>query len=326
MHSALPIRVNTPTYIRTLDLERDLGEVADLIELCFPLHLDPDGQSYVKEMRKSARDMRLLGWLGNLAEMGTSKVAGFVWEQDGHIIGNLSLIPFNFGGHYFHMIANVAVHPNHRGRGIAHQLTQNALAYLRRRNERQTWLQVRDDNPAAIRLYRSFGFEDRAVRTSWRIRPKDIQVSKKNLDERLHIRRRRKDDWEHQKAWLAQIYPIELRWNLPVNFQRFSPGFFQTAVNVLDGVFLKHWAVERHHKLEGVITWQKTSNFTNNVWMALSEETEGETLAGALADIRKRISGRHPITVDYPNERCKGQFEDLGFIPFRTLIWMACKL
>lgn len=326
MNAALPIDFQSKSHIRTLDLTHDLSKVADLIEVCFPLHLDPDGQSYVKEMRKSARDMRLIGWLGNLSEMERSKAAGFVWEEDGHIIGNLSLIPFRFSGHRFHMIANVAVHPDQRGRGIARSLTQHALAYLRRSNERYTWLQVRDDNPAAIHLYRSFGFVDRAIRTSWRIRPKDIRVNKPDLNERLLIRRRRKDDWELQKTWLAQNYPPELRWNLPVNFQRFSPGLIQTAANVLDGVFLRSWAIERYNKLEGVITWQKTSSFTNNLWIALPEATEKETLPGALAFILRRISGRHPITIDYPNERCKTYFENSGFIAFRTLIWMECKL
>ena len=326
MNQGLSIRYSTTNHIRTLDLRRDLGKVADLIEVCFPLHLDPDGQSYVKEMRKSARDMHLMGWLGQLVELGNKKATGFVWEEDGRIIGNLSLIPFKFNNHRFHMIANVAVHPEHREQGIARSLTQCALAYLRRINERRAWLQVRDDNLAAIHLYRSFGFVGRAVRTSWRIRPKDINMSKKNPDIHILIRYRHKSDWNLQKTLLAKNYPVELRWNLPVNFQRFSPGFFQTTVNVLDGLFLKHWAVERDSKLEGVITWQKTSSFTNNLWLALPEETEGETLPRALVNICKKISGRHPITVDYPNARCKTQFENLGFIPFRTLIWMECKL
>ena len=46
--------------IRKIDIACDLNPVADLIELCFPSHLDPDGKTDVNEMRKASRDMRLM--------------------------------------------------------------------------------------------------------------------------------------------------------------------------------------------------------------------------------------------------------------------------
>jgi len=66
------------SHIRKLDLTRDLDQVADLIERCFPIHLDYDGQTYIKEMRKTAREMRLLGWLSNLAIPGSSLSTRFL--------------------------------------------------------------------------------------------------------------------------------------------------------------------------------------------------------------------------------------------------------
>lgn len=60
-----------------------------------------------------------------------AKNSGFVWEENGQIIGNLSLIPSTKGGRRVVVIANVAVHPDHRRRGIAHELTQRALQTLR---------------------------------------------------------------------------------------------------------------------------------------------------------------------------------------------------
>ncbi len=81
-------------HIRKMNLSQDLDPVADLIEMCFPIHLDKDGQQYIHEMRQAAREMRMASWLSALADVGNIKASGFVWEEDERIIGNLSLIPF----------------------------------------------------------------------------------------------------------------------------------------------------------------------------------------------------------------------------------------
>ena len=255
-------------HIRRLDLSKDLDQVADLIERCFPISRDPDGQTYIQEMRKAARDMRMLGWLTNLAEMGSTKTAGFVWTDSGEILGNLSLIPFQKEGRRIHLIANVAVHPDHRRQGIARALTQRALAYLQRRGDRTAWLQVRMDNDAAI----------------------------------------------------------DIRWNLPVEFNRFTPGFFQRLVNFLDGMQFKHRAFYLQEELQGVITWQKTNSYANNLWLAFPVDKEAELLPAALARVLKHLNREQPLSIDYPQGRFHQHFDELGFENFRTLIWMRCRL
>ena len=312
--------------IRRLDLSSDLDKIADLIEMCFPIERDPDGQTYIREMRKAARDMRMLGWLSNLAEMGSSKSAGFVWEDSNDIQGNLSLIPFQKDGRRIHLIANVAVHPDYRRQGIARALTQHALGYLRRRGDPEAWLQVRVDNDAAIALYQSAGFEKRAIRTTWRIRPVDFTREGAQLKNYFRVRKRDQQDWAQHRALLAEAYPFELRWNLPVDFNRLAPGLFQKLMNFLDGMRFRHWPFYRQFELRGVITWQKTSAYANNLWLAFPPEREAEVLPSALADVIKRLSRKHPLSVDYPQGRAKEVFEELGFEAFRTLIWMRCSL
>lgn len=325
MAASLP-NIENSNPIRKLELLKDLDRVADLIEICFPIHLDQDGRTYVREMRKAARDMRLMGWLSNLAEMGIGKASGFVWEEGNQIIGNLSLIPFQMDGHRMHLIANVAVHPNYRRRGIARALTARTLAYLRQQNERQVWLQVRDDNPAAVNLYRSIGFADQVARTTWRIRPFEFRTAITSNPSDHMIRRRRISDWESQQRWLENAYPFTIRWNLPVDFRHFAPGTLQGVTNFLDGVSLRHWAFDVTGECQGAITWQKTTSFANNLWLAFPEETEDETLPTALDFIRKRLSSKHPLSIDYPTGRFQTHFEALGFENFHTLIWMRLML
>lgn len=313
-------------HIRKLDLSRDLDQVADLIEICFPIHKDHDGQTYVQEMRKAAREMRMMGWLTNLAEMGSQRASGFVWEKEGQIIGNLSLVPFQKDGRRIHLIANVAVHPDYRRQGIARALTVHALTFLRRLGEKQTWLQVRDDNPGAIDLYRSVGFVDRFARTTWRIRPFEFKALPTSRFPDLSIRRRKPADWKNQQQWLDYAYPHEIRWNLPVDFRRFTPGLLHVLENFLDGINLRHWTVVKADKNFGTITWQKTKSFANNLWLAFPEETENKVLTIALEMVLKRLARKHPLSIDYPKGWSSQDLESMGFENFRTLIWMSHSL
>ena len=243
-------------YIRSLDLSSDLNHVADLVESCFPIHSDPDGQTYIREMRKAARDYRLLGWISQVDNVNTRKPAGFVWVKNGQIIGNMSLIPFTHLGKKIHLIANVAVHPNHRRQGIARALTIHALKHLGRMGDSEVWLQVRHNNPSAIHLYQSVGFEEGAVRTTWRVRPCKFQSKKASSFQTSKLTHREKSHWDNQKHWLAITYPQEIRWNLPLNFKRLQPGVFQMMSNILDGVLLRNWRIEEQGRLKGLITWQ----------------------------------------------------------------------
>jgi ribosomal protein S18 acetylase RimI-like enzyme len=311
------------THIRKLDLSRDLDYVADLIELCFPINLDPDGQTYIRQMREAARNLHYLRWLNTLADTGTTRLLGFVWEEGSQLVGNLSLIPFQQAGLQIHLIANVAVHPDYRRRGIGRALTQQAITYLRQRNEPRVWLQVRQDNPAAQALYRNLGFSDQFTRTTWRIRPSELRTSPTPSQPEIALRKRSKTDWNLQKLHLDKAYHNGIRWYLPVDFSRFEPGWVQTVTNFLDGTKLRHWTVLAQGRPAGTITWQKTDVFAHNIWLALEEESEPTLLPTTLRLMLNKLSSSHPLSVDYPHDRHHDIFESLGFQHFRTLIWMS---
>lgn len=318
--------LTTTTRVRKLNLATDLNQVADLVEMCFPIHLDPDGQMYVREMRKTARQMQVLSFVLDLIDAQGSKAAGFVWEEDGRVIGNLSLIPFQKDHQRIHLIANVAVHPDHRRRGIARALTERAVGYLSRQNEPSVWLQVSEENEAAIHLYRSIGFEDQVTRTTWRIRPFEFQREIVPPLRNARVIRWGKTCWDAQQCWLEANYPGLMRWNLQVNFSQFNPGWMRQFLNILEGIRLKHWVVKSGDQCAGVLTWQKTNSYANNLWLAFPAETEEETLPKGLEIAMRQLPSRHPISIDYPVGRFEAQFKALGFTQFRTLIWMRCLL
>jgi ribosomal protein S18 acetylase RimI-like enzyme len=125
-----------------------LPRVADLIELCFDTNMDSEGRSYVRQMRRASRDVSFMRWASAAIETASLPLSGFVWEQDGRIIGNASLVPFRHKGKRIFLIANVATHPDHRRKGIARFLTEQVMRQARQRGAEELWLHVRADNPA----------------------------------------------------------------------------------------------------------------------------------------------------------------------------------
>ena len=61
-------------------------------------------------------------------------------------------------------ITNVAVHPDHRGQGVAKVLLKLMLDYCEEQGISDVTLEVRPSNEPALRLYRGFGFREEGRR------------------------------------------------------------------------------------------------------------------------------------------------------------------
>lgn len=299
--------------------------MAELIEVCFASTLDADGREYLRQLRWAARDTQYLSWLQGAAERLATPLYGYVWEEHGRIVGNLSLIPMYRAGHLIYLIANVAVHPDFRQRGIGHQLTQRALDYLRERGVQSAWLQVRDDNPAAYRLYLATGFVERTRRTTWH--SADSHVALPNLLEGLTIQHRRGEDWALQARWLQANYPAEVTWNLSFNARRLSPSLLNRLVGLLRGEAQQHWAAYRNGQALGFVTWEPMRSASDMLWVAAPEETEDLALQALLAHARLALVRRgRPLSINYPAGRAQAAFEAAGFQAHQTLVWMEAVL
>src|SRR5512133_238896 len=163
----IPVKANDHPHVRPLNVLRDLSAVADLIEICFSPTMDNDGQRYLSDMRRASRDDSFLHWASRMTETATLPLMGYVWEQDGKIVGNASLIPFRDKGKRVYLVANVATHPDYRRRGIGRALTEGVMKQARDKKAAAIWLHVRDDNLGAIKLYEELGFREIARRTTW---------------------------------------------------------------------------------------------------------------------------------------------------------------
>ena len=146
------------TGVRPFNPYRDLRPVTELIGVAFSDKLGPDGQIALAEMRRIARWSPLLWWLYWPAWNRVGVAPGFVWVEQGRVVGNVSLRRALQWGGFF--VGNVAVHPDWRRRGIARALMEAALEVISARGGRWVGLEVRADNQVARWLYEHLGFQD----------------------------------------------------------------------------------------------------------------------------------------------------------------------
>ncbi|OGO65443.1 MAG: hypothetical protein A2030_09655 [Chloroflexi bacterium RBG_19FT_COMBO_50_10] len=316
------IPVTAQGHLRRLDMRRDLAKVADLVELCFYDTLDPEGKQYLKEMRRAAQNASFLGWASSMIDEAAMPPSGYVWEEDGRLVGNLSLIPNNFQGRRGYMIANVATHPEYRGRGIARALTITALDYAREHNSASAWLQVRDDNPGAIHIYVTSGFQERLRRTSWFSGPNQALPSS---PAGIKVGKRRTEHWMLQRNWLRRLYPPELEWHIPLDWHLFRTDIWGKMYRFFNFEYPLHWIVEHNAELKGVLTWRHTGGFTDPLWLAIPEEMDEQAILALFSKARKHIQQTHPLSLNYPAGLAVDVLRQAGFYPHQTLIWMEYK-
>jgi ribosomal protein S18 acetylase RimI-like enzyme len=143
--------------LRPVDPLRDLSAIADLIQASFPDDLDQSGYAMLHEMRTMGRLGAFLWYLGSWSSSLNPMLSGFVWVEDGRIVGNVTVNQSPYASDRW-TISNVAVAHEYRGRGIARGLMNAALEMIREAGGRIAALQVRDDNAVARHIYETMGF------------------------------------------------------------------------------------------------------------------------------------------------------------------------
>jgi len=310
----------TSGQLRPLNILRDLPGVADLIELCFAATMDAEGRSYVDQMRRNGRDSSFLGWASKVIDSTSLPLSGFVWDDNGQIVGNVSLIPFFKAGRKIYLIANVATHPDYRRRGIARVLTEAAMNRAREKQASAIWLHVREENKGAIALYRDLGFQERARRTNW-FATTGSSASPGSAG-RIDIQARPGRDWSAQREWLGQAYPDAINWYSPKNWDAFQPGLFSSLYRFMADINTLQWSAYRESVLQGVLACQRTYGRADTLWGAFPDAPDLDAFAALMAYARRMLANSHGVTMEYPAGIADDAMRAAGFAAQRTLIWM----
>jgi ribosomal protein S18 acetylase RimI-like enzyme len=288
----LSARADAHPNLRSLNVLRDLPAVADLIETCFSSTMDNDGRRYVQDMRRAGNDNSFVRWANRAAETTSLPLSGYVWEENGKVVGNASLIPFRHKKQHLYLIANIATHPDYRRKGIARALTERAMQHAHEKKVDNIWLHVREDNPGAIDLYTKLGFVERARRTSWQASTDSYAPT---LQTDIAITSRHPNDWQTQLNWLLRLYPDFLSWHRNWVFTSLRPGFWNWLYLL----------------------------FGESLFAATGERSDPDALTALLLQARRELSRSYPnIALEFPAGEFDNAIQAAGFKSLRTLIWM----
>jgi L-amino acid N-acyltransferase YncA len=273
-------------------------------------------------MRRAGKDNSFVKWANHAVETTSLPLSGYVWEENGRIIGNASLIPFRHKKQRTYLIANIAVHPDHRRKGIARTLTERAIQHAREKKVTDIWLHVRDDNPGAIELYTKLGFVERARRTSWNART-DPHVSTLLTD--IAITGRNPNDWQTQLNWLSRLYPDSLAWHRNWTFASLRPGLWNWLYLLFVDINIRQWAAVKKTgsgAMEAALSWIPYGR-GEALFAAAGEGSDPDALTALLVQARRELSHSYStIAFEFPSGGFDKAIQAAGFIPLRTLIWM----
>lgn len=334
MVAVIARRKTETSGLRPMEPSRDLSGVARLIQTAFAGELDRAGQAALREMRNMSRMGPLLWWLDRASVGFNELLSGFVWVEEGQIVGNVT-VSRAAPGSFRWVISNVAVAEPYRGRGIAWALMDAAIELIHEWNGRVVTLQVRDDNPAAIHIYESMGFQDihgtaylRLDRIppvgavpleAARLRPRRFSAS----DARL--------EYELARAATLQKAQIEQ----PVRLARYRLGFEEHLADrtrqLVGGGPTLRLVQEANARFEATVTaetgtWWREGRVHLTVHPSSRGRVEQALISHALHHLgrwpRRVILVRHPT---YHPEGIEA-FRSFGFREERTLLWMRREL
>lgn len=307
--------------LRPFDPGRDLTALADLIEVGFAESLDRSGRRMVRGLRTLGR----FGWMGGLLSKfilpPAANPQGFVWEEQGRVLGNASLLPVNEFPHRW-VMANVAVLPEERGRGIGRTLVNASIEHAQERGAREIVLQVDQSNQAALKLYESLGFTASPSRTTWtgRVLTKEL-LGPMSPD----VRTRRSGEWKPQWELARQVHPEGFVWPYPPSARYFRPRDWQQRLRLnVD----RHWVWFDDGQLLGFVSlrWALEPG-TMRMILVVEPESRGQIEHALITTaMHNLLPTRDSIILDYPTAGADETLKALGFSERRKLVWMRLKL
>ncbi len=305
--------------LRPLNIWRDLPAVADLVEQCFGAIMDTEGREHVRRMREAARDQAFLRWASRSIETASLPLSGCVWEENGEIVGNVSVIPYRHRGQRIYLLANIAVREDYRRRGIGRALTLAGIRLACQRRADAIWLQVRADNAGAIALYESLGFREQARRTLWQATP-DRQACADGLGVTIAPRPARL--WREQEAWLQRLYPEALTWYQELPWLSLRSGLWPALYRFLAGAETRQWAAYVNGRFAAALSWQAEYGRSDRLWAAIPSQGGERALTALLLHARRSLLRRSALTLDFPATVAVEAIQAAGFQSRRTLLWM----
>lgn len=301
---------------------RHMGQVADLMNEAFSGELGPWARQTLLRMQRMAR-WGVLGFLIWGIDLDQES-PGFVWVEDGRVVGNVSFRRAATTGGW--MIGNVAVHPRWQGRSIGRALVEAALEEIAARGGVWVGLEVRADNAPARRLYERLGFEPvgeslelaRPEGLPWPgvagLRPLPMRRAGATESHALYLLSRNGLPRTHQEV--LEIRPSAYR-----------AGWEARISAWLEGRNENWWVLKDEQELSGAL---RLTSYRPGRWHEVEvlirpprrDDLGGPLVATALAFLARRPAWETVTTLPGVRMRLETFFADAGFRPLRRLLQM----
>jgi len=327
--TAIPLwKTGQANGLQPIDLSRHIGGLADLIELCFAADMDAGGRSVIHEMRFVSHFGFALPFLNAVGLLRYPWLLGFTWIDEGKVVGAVNTQRAGDDANTW-LIANVAVLPAYRRRGLALALMKATLDFIRSQAGVTALLQVDDDNLGAIELYRQLGFVRFTTQTAW-ARPA-LTPAPALPPTDFVIRSRRPGEWVEQFALARRVRPEGFLWKQPLRETNFNPTLGMQLDRWLAAETEEHWVAEepRTHRLAGSLIVRINYPEGDRLMVWATPEYAGQVEKPLLAEGLQRLKGRPWVArIEHSADdapACEA-LREFKFEPGRTLRWMKLQI
>jgi GNAT superfamily N-acetyltransferase len=218
--------------------------------------------------------------------------AGFVWEEQGRIIGNVSIVESSLFGRY--LIANVAVDRAWRRRGIARALMNETMHYLERERAREVLLQVEDGNEPAIWLYRSLGFKALGTMRRWECSTSRLSPLPPGTGDMAEIRPLARSEWRSAYELDRISLAPNRNWPVPPSPDKYRTGLIRWLTDLVNGRAHETWVVAGTEsaggRLEGLASIWSEWGRPHSVELRVVPEASSRLSRPLLAKVFRRLA------------------------------------
>lgn len=309
---------------RPINVNKDIPQILRLLETCFGTAIRGDGQRVLTSNSLGPGSPAFL-WRMTPA----NKLAqGVVWEENGRIVGNVTLLNSKVPGRF--LVVNVAVHPDYRRQHIARHLMANVTEMVKAKNGREIFLQVVKTNTAANNLYNSLNYTNLGSVTSWytnltRLRRLAVPASAPEVQQlRTH-------EWRAAYELDTLVLHPNLSWPEPPDPIMYKIGWFDKVANFLNGRQIETWVLRNDdNQLIGLSSIVSEWGRTHMAALRVHPDHRGELERPLLAKTLRRLNylPRRNIRIDHPDddELVNSLLREANFQPQRTLTHMKLEL
>jgi ribosomal protein S18 acetylase RimI-like enzyme len=282
---------------RPINLNKDIPQVMALLRLAFGESLDAEGQRILQGQTAVTGQPAIFYRLNPMASRLSH---GYVWEHEGQIVGNVTLLNTHIKGRY--LIVNVAVHPNHRRQGIARMLMNATAEHVRQKSGREILLQVDKDNSHAIDLYRTLDYQTLGIMTTWIASAGRARAIQSSAD--LTIRELRSNEGQAAYELDVLALPPNLNWPEPIAKDTYQFSLWRRISNFINARRHETWITTDGRYLTGSVSVWSEWGRAHRVTLRVHPKWKGELERPLLAKIMRRLPfiPRRNVRIDHPHD------------------------